>query len=281
MDTDLAARIERILREFLATEDDKAEKALSGEVAEIFANRGLPATAEVGDDAAYDFVFLISVSGSIDLQNQALSKVRKAAARHELPADAAVFAEARFRQRQMEEMDTARQPTHPDLREEIERLTQDDQAVRRKEGFDVQKLAEADQRTKGPLEAIFSRYGIPTHAMVGIEAAKHFVVMVQHQSPQFRAQVLPKLKDNMDAGQADPATYAMIYDRSQRDLGKKQLYGSQLECQSGEELHEAPIEDEGRVNQRRAELGLMRVELYARLVRENSPPFCSSGKSKQ
>ena len=110
--------------------------------------------------------------------------------------------------------------------------------------------------------------------MVGVQAAKDFVVMVQHQSPEFRLAVLPKLKANVDAGQGEPGTYAMVYDRTQRDQGKKQLYGQQLECASGNALDVAPIDDGKNVNIRRAELGLMRIELYARLVRLQSPDLC-------
>jgi hypothetical protein len=117
--------------------------------------------------------------------------------------------------------------------------------------------------------------------MVGPEAVGGFVMMVQHQSAQFRAAILSKLKANVDAGQADPDSYALVYDRSHRDSGQKQLYGTQLECDAKGELVEAPIEDEANVNQRRAALGLMRMELYAQLVKEMSPQLCQSPASKK
>jgi hypothetical protein len=117
--------------------------------------------------------------------------------------------------------------------------------------------------------------------MVGVQAAKGFVVMVQHQPAEFRQAVLPKLKANVDAGQADPADYAMVYDRTQRDQGKNQLYGEQLECATGKTLDEAQIDDGATVNKRRAELGLIRVELYARLVRLHSPDMCGAAISRQ
>jgi hypothetical protein len=43
---------------------------------------------------------------------------------------------------------------------------------------------------------------------------------------------------------------------------------------TGTELRVAPLDDEANVNMRRAELGLMRIELYARLVRHRSPDQC-------
>ena len=88
--------------------------------------------------------------------------------------------------------------------------------------------------------------------------------------------MLPKLKLNVDAGQANAGTYALVYDRTQRDQGKKQLDGEQLECLPGHTLIEAPIQDEATVNMRRAEFGLFRVDLYARLVKLLSPDMCGS-----
>lgn len=155
-----------------------------------------------------------------------------------------------------------------------------DQAVRRKNGFDNQKMVEVDQGHAAPLQAIFHKYGLPTYSLVGPQAADEFLIMIQHQPAHFRAQVLPGLKAAVDAGQADPETYALVYDRAQRDMGKKQLYGTQFECKQGEKLHPAPTEDEAHVNERRAQMGHMRVELYARLLAETTPQFCSPASTK-
>jgi len=68
-----------------------------------------------------------------------------------------------------------------------------------------------------------------------------------------------------------------VFDRSQTDAGKKQLYGENLTCDSEHpKLHTGPIEDERNVNQRRAAIGLMRLELYAQLVVGMSPNACAA-----
>lgn len=77
------------------------------------------------------------------------------------------------------------------------------------------------------------------------------------------------------AGQADPGSYAMMLDRFLTNSGKKQIYGENLTCDStNPTLHTGPIEDENRINHRRAVIGLMRLELYAQLVVRMSPNFC-------
>jgi hypothetical protein len=105
--------------------------------------------------------------------------------------------------------------------------------------------------------------------------------MVQHQSPEFRRRVLPKLEANVAAGQADAADYAMVYDRASREAGREQQYGQNLECDAQNPLlHEGPIEDAAHVDGRRARIGLLRLALYVRMVRELSPGVCPGVPTK-
>ena len=275
-DPALAAAIERLVETFLTSDDDATEASVLSDARVIFEREGVPGVSKVGDAAAYGFVFINVVGQPPDFRGRFFSKLGEAAIRRELPEDAVTFAESHRHEIDVVQSYATHTPSDPELREHIERLFKDDQAVREKEGFSLKKMEEADRRTAGPLKAIFDRYGVPTYDMVGVQAAKDFVVMVQHQSPEFRLVVLPKLKVNVDAGQGEPGTYAMVYDRTQRDQGKNQLYGQQLECATGQALELAPIDDEKDVNARRARLGLIRVELYARLVRLNSPDVCGS-----
>jgi hypothetical protein len=273
----LAGRIDQLVETFLTSDDDAKEKSSLADAKAIFEREGVPSVARVGDAAAYGFVLVNMLGQPPEFRTEFMVKLRAAAARHELPADAVTFAEARFRQGQTDDRFRTRVPSDPALRDDILRLLKADQAVRQKEGFDTKKMEKTDRETAMPLKVMFERYGVPTYDMVGVDAAKGFLLMVQHQAPELRQAVLPMLKSNVDAGQGDAGIYAMVYDRTQRDGGKKQLYGEQLECLPGRPLSEAPIEDEATVNMRRAQLGLLRIELYARLVRLHSPDMCGSG----
>ena len=280
-DAALAARIEQLVETFLTSDDDAKNASVLSEARVVFEREGIPSRTKVGDAAAYGFVLINMLGQPPGFRLQFFERVQEEASRQGLPQDALAFAEARRRQTEVEERYSARAPSHPELRAQISELLKEDQAVRERDGFDLRKMEQADRRTAGPLKAIFDRYGVPTYDMVGVQAAKDFVVMAQHQPREFRLAVLPKLKANVDAGQADPGTYAMVYDRTQRDRGKNQLYGQQLECATGKALDVAPIDDATNVNVRRAELGLMRLELYARLVRLNSPDLCGSVGSQK
>ncbi len=272
----LAARIEPLVNRFLATEDDAVRNEVLAEAKAIFDRDGIPSVARVGDASSYGFVLINMLAQPPEFRRAFFAKVREAAARTELPPDAVVFAEARARQTEMEEQYRDKAPSNPELRDEISRLLKEDQAARQKEGFDIKKMELADRRTAGPLKAIFDRHGVPTYDLVGVQAAKDFIIMVQHQPAAFRAAVLPKLKANVDAGQADPGSYAMVYDRTQRDQGKNQLYGMNFECGASKQLEASPVDEPNRVDVRRAELGLMRLSLYARLLRAHSPDICKA-----
>lgn len=271
----LRARIQQLLHVVLTTEDDKQEEAAEAEAKEIFTKRGLPTVASVGDEASYEFVLLTCSPGPPEFQNQVLRKALEGAERHEVPADAASYCAAHIRQEMVKASAKKQAPSNPALRDQIERLFRVDQAVREKQGFDISKMERTDREHRAALEEIFATYGVPTYMVVGPQAAGDFVTMIQHQSPEFRRKVLPGLKVNVDAGQADPGSYAMALDRTQTDAGKKQMYGNNLTCDNEHpQLHTGPIEDEDHVDQRRAAIGLMRLKLYAQLVVAMSPNVC-------
>jgi len=93
-----------------------------------------------------------------------------------------------------------------------------------------------------------------------------------------RAPTRPQLRDEIQRlFAADPTQYANLYDRSQRDAGRVQLYGQNLECSpQSPTLHRGPIEDEANVNVRRATIGLVRLELYERVVIDTTSLTCGS-----
>jgi hypothetical protein len=274
-DTALTARIQRLVHDALTTPDDKQEAAAEAEVKAIFQQYSLPGISAVGDEAAYAFVMLTCSSDSPKFQTQVLQKVSDGAKRGELPADAAAYCAAHVRQETAKAEAKRRAPANPALRDEIERLFRTDQSVREKNEFDMEKMERTDREHAPALEAIFAKYGVPTYRMVGPQAASDFVTMIQHQSSEFRQKVLPKLKANVEAEEADPGSYATVYDRAQTDAGKKQMYGQNLTCDAEHpKLHTGPIEDEAHVNQRRAAIGLMRLELYTQLVVAMSPDVC-------
>jgi hypothetical protein len=272
---DLSARIESLFDAWLEAKDSKQEEQVAFDIEAIFRQHGLPGISEVGDDAAYKFIFLACSPENVPSYKQVLAQAERSVANHDVPSDGALYCQTHIRL-ELAKMAAEREPPgNPTLRDQIERLYRTDQAVRQKEGFDLKKMEATDQELKAPLDAIVTKYGAPTYEMVGPRAASDFVTLIQHQSPGFRQRVLPKLKSNVDSGQADPGAYATMLDRSLTDLGKPQIYGQNLTCNPEDhKLREGNIERKAEVNQRRAAIGLMRLKIYERLVIQISPAIC-------
>jgi len=273
-DSALATKIQNLLFIVLTTNDDGQEAVAQAQMKTMFEQRGLPTIAEVGDEAAYEFVVLAFYHQTPEFRARVLVEGRQSAGRHEIPADALTFLEARTRLELAKAKARAIPPTNTDLRDTILRMAETDQEVRRRDGFDMAKMEETDKQNEAPLRAIIDKYSVPTISMVGPKAANEFVIMVQHQPADFRQRILPELKANVDSGEAEPEAYALVYDRLERNMGRKQFYGTQLECDPTNTLREASLEDPAGVDRRRAELGMMRLRLYERVVREVSPNLC-------
>jgi Family of unknown function (DUF6624) len=193
-----------------------------------------------------------------------------------VPPHAVQFLRARVKQKAFE---STLHPPYPNaaLGTRLTALFTDDQAVRKADHFDAAKMRETDARTGQEIRAIVKASGVPARSAVGPEAARQFVVMVQHQPPDLRRAVLPVLREHVDRGEADPADYAMMFDRAQVDDGKPQRYGANFTCQTDGTLGPSPIEDADHVDARRAEIGLLPMRLYARLLRQSMPKeFCKA-----
>lgn len=275
-----AAKIQKLLFTVLTTDNEGADAAAKAEMRAMFEQRGLPTIAEVGDEAAYEFVVLAFYQQPEDFRTRVLVEARQAAAKHEIPADALAFLEARLRIDRARAAAKKTPPTDPELRDTILRMAVADQDVRRPEGFDMDKMEAVDRENEAPLRDLIENHGVPTISQVGPKAAGAFVVLVQHQSAEFRRRILPGLKANVDAGEADAEAYALVYDRFERNEGRPQEYGTQLECNAKGYLVEAPIDDSEGVDRRRAELGMVRVGLYERLIQQTQPNTCPGRGSK-
>ena len=120
----------------------------------IFEREGIPTVAKVGDAAAYGSCSS-TCSDNLRLSGcEFLESVRDAATRHELPEDAVAFAEARFRQTEIEKR--YRTQHRPILSCGIRSHASPKMIRPSERGRDSmpEKMEEVDRRTGGPLKAI-------------------------------------------------------------------------------------------------------------------------------
>lgn len=115
------------------------------------------------------------------------------------------------------------------------------------------------------LENVLDIHGYPGYDLVGEEGERNFWVMVQHCDfdPVFQTRVLKELKVQYEKGNADGRNYALLADRVNLNLGKKQVYGTQVTyiLETGQAVPRA-LEDSVNVNTRRKSVGLIPLEEY-------------------
>jgi len=107
------------------------------------------------------------------------------------------------------------------------------------------------------LESLIDRYGWPNLSAVGEEAAYAAGNVVNHADLATRQKYLPMLKAVCERGEGDWSRYAHIFDRTELELGKPQVYGTQMERNEETGRYEPqPLLDPAHVDARRAELGM-------------------------
>jgi hypothetical protein len=166
---------------------------------------------------------------------------------------------------------------HPDsaLRRELLAMGVEDQAVRAgltPETFAdtafVGRMMRTDSALSIRLREIIDERGWPDAERVGADAVDAAFLIVQHSPfPDMLVDALPFVEADVRAGRLDAQAYAMLVDRVRDQSGQKQLYGSQYELIDGVMVRK-PVEDPANLDRRRAELGLVPIAEYERLLGE-------------
>jgi len=163
---------------------------------------------------------------------------------------------------------------------ELKQIYEDDQSGRvkmdsiiKKYGYDSKEMkslsAEIGKKDSIDLiktENILDKYGWLGPDQVGdIGTVTEFIV-IQHADQPIHEKYLPMMRQAVKDGKAHADDLALLEDRAALEEGKKQIYGSQVGLDvKTNKYYIRPIEDEPNVNKRRASVGLMSLERYAKL----------------
>ena len=115
------------------------------------------------------------------------------------------------------------------------------------------------------LKQILDQYGFVGFDLAGKEGSQNFWLMVQHSdhNPDFQKEVLEKMKSEVDKGNAKPSNYGLLVDRVMLNIGKQQVYGTQVDynMETGQAFPR-DLKDRAEVNKRRKSIGLEPIEEY-------------------
>jgi hypothetical protein len=149
------------------------------------------------------------------------------------------------------------------------------------------RMREIHERNATRLRQILDVHGWPGRRLVGEEPAEAAWLVVQHAiaHPSLQRHALSLLKAAAIAADVPLVQVAMLEDRIRSNEGRGQLYGTQFDWDERGQLNPLPIEDEGNVDVRRAEVGLgslaQAVELKRKLALQEGEKPPKNWKARQ
>jgi len=99
------------------------------------------------------------------------------------------------------------------LREQIHKMSDEDQAIRQVDKIDMTQLADLTRVHEKMIKEIFEKHGYPNTKKIGFEENLRAVFL--HTDPvEYKPNyLLPKLKEYTIKGYENPAVYAVVYDK--------------------------------------------------------------------
>lgn len=165
-------------------------------------------------------------------------------------------------------------PSAPELRGELLRMKKADQAVRAlplTTESEESVLTAVDAVHTARLKAIMASHGWPTVAQVGQDGADAAWLLAQHadQDPAFQRSVAEAMRPLVAAGQVKASNYAYLWDRTH----DPQRYGTQGRCADKGRWEPRTVEAPGKLEARRAEVGLAPMAEYQAMVSRHCEQF--------
>ena len=162
---------------------------------------------------------------------------------------------------------------YPAIAAEIAEMAEKDQEMRRAAAAARSRWdADLDRRHTARMKEIVAQIGWPAASKVGRHTAHLAWLLVQHadQDVDFQRECLRLMREAPE-GEVSRADAAYLEDRVRVHEGRPQLYGTQFHTDERGELVPLPIEDPGRLDERRAAAGLQPLAEYEQLIRQAAP----------
>lgn len=145
------------------------------------------------------------------------------------------------------------------------------------------KQSAIDAQNIRRLEEIIAQHGWPGIAQFGSKAASAAFLILQHSEIQYQKKYLALAKAAAAKGEMRASSLALLEDRVRLREGQKQIYGSQVNRNAADEWEPLPLEDETKVDELRASVGLGPLAEYLKGFADRSggrvhPKWAKSGE---
>ena len=150
------------------------------------------------------------------------------------------------------------------LHDELMAMQVEDQKARK--AHDLEAMRTVDEKNTARLKEIIAKGGWPLNSQVGVDGASAAWIVAQHadRDRAFQKQALELLEAAMKKGEAIPANYAYLYDRTHQP----QSFGTQGKCAAPGRWEPLEIENAAEVDARRKQMGIYppTLEEYKKMV---------------
>lgn len=127
----------------------------------------------------------------------------------------------------------------------------------------IQKMQQSDSINLYKVSQILEKIGFPSKSKIGPKRTRTIFLVIQHADLKTQIKFYPLLKRATINGDLEPIYLAYMEDRIAVGLGKKQIYGTQLELDSITGSYRlAPLKDPKFVDRRRLKVGMEKIESY-------------------
>lgn len=127
----------------------------------------------------------------------------------------------------------------------------------------LKEMIQTDEENLQKVTDLLDRYGWLPYSKVGQIAGDAQFLVIQHSNLKIMQKYFPQMRNLAAKGEASKYNVALMEDRILMNLGKKQVYGSQVKMQQAKGNKKArkyvwPIKDVSNVNKRRKKMGFSR-----------------------
>jgi hypothetical protein len=129
----------------------------------------------------------------------------------------------------------------------------------------LKQMNRTDKDNQKYVSKVLDEHGWIDYRIIGFDASAALFLVVQHADSAIQEKYLPLLKQAVKEKKAFGQDLALLEDRVLLRKGQKQIYGSQIQCDStGKNCWILPIEDERNVDKRRKDVGLQPLAEYVK-----------------
>lgn len=126
-------------------------------------------------------------------------------------------------------------------------------------------IEEKDAENLAKVKAILDERGWLGPDVIGRDGASALFLVIQHSDPPTQRKYLPLMRAAVKAGKAEASNLALLEDRVALGEGRRQIYGSQISFDpKTKKYYVAPLDDPGKVDARRAAVGLPPLADYVK-----------------